>query len=454
MKYSININLKGYKNVELGKNGLENETVVVYIDKSCEDEKVQYYTYVKELLRNSNTLILIYKEDGNSIYKLLSMLMCMFGQYSIYKDTGFINSDYIDVLLEREPDTQEVEMFLGADIVAYDEFQPILLSITNKLAKNEYESALKEIEKNRGLFEGYIQLTTYMKAIIEQCRVDEVGKKLKENETSKLKLKEQLDSANKKIKTCEAEVEQYKESSLECTKISEQAKKKVAELERKLNSSAPVIRAYTPVNTTLFDCKVKNIIYFKEVSPIRYINSFLTQYYNYLVKVLKLNVKLMIYDNATSFVDVYKPMQVITSTEYLSNRENIVNKLKKMVIVEANQSIMEDILRNEKVDVVLVYDRLKLLDDLVVGNNITKLWVLNSTTEYQRLKDKCAIQLKNILTNPELSPESLCISPIVEYKAQTDSKKLFSYIQMENEGKELGTLFNIITERAHIGQLK
>ena len=102
MKYSININLKGYKNVELGKNGLENETVVVYIDKSCEDEKVQYYTYVKELLRNSNKLILIYKEDGNSIYKLLSMLMCMFGQYSIYKDTGFINSDYIDVLLERE----------------------------------------------------------------------------------------------------------------------------------------------------------------------------------------------------------------------------------------------------------------------------------------------------------------------------------------------------------------
>jgi len=92
---------------------------------------------------------------------------------------------------------------------------------------------------------------------------------------------------------------------------------------------------------------------------------------------MKLNWKLLIYDNNTNMIANYG-LDVVTGDNYAGDKINILKK-KKVVVAEPFQSIIQDVISSkDAVDVVVVYDRLRQYEDIVKGNNVTKFFIANS----------------------------------------------------------------------------
>ena len=198
-------------------------------------------------------------------------------------------------------------------------------------------------------------------------------------------------------------------------------------------------------------CKAKSIIYFKEITYVRYINSFVTKLFEVISKIYKLRVKLVIYDNRNGFVQIYKPLTVVGSAEYVASRDLIVNKTDKIVVVEANPAIIEDIIRADY-DVVIVYDRMRQPNDVVVGNNVYKYWIINSATEYNTLSQTYKIDKHHVIARPGIFPESIPLLEISGYSEMTESARISSYIRLEHPVMKK-SLLELIFERTNVNSI-
>lgn len=241
----------------------------------------------------------------------------------------------------------------------------------------------------------------------------------------------------------------------------------ITELESKLNNaniqieslrgsmgndtSGDIIKNYSELNTSLVNCKIDNIVYFKEISYVTYTNSLIKS----LIEFCKLNkkkVKLLIYDNGNIMSSTYNPLNIVNSNEYIRNKERLVKDVESFVITEPNQAIINDIVTcsDVKYDILIVYDRMKQLNNVINGNNVFNFWVANSSNDVKNLEQRLKINDKSRLIvglGYHEKDQSLKIPTVNGYNEKTESAKNSAYFTLKYNGV---SVIRTILEKARI----
>ena len=453
MNYIINHDVDGFERIDIADNRLstcKDCTVIIVLDEESNNGLHSYYNAVRDIIVNGNRLFIVMVDVESRIRKQICMLAASYRNYHIYsvEDKSDIDSEYIETIMNREPTADEVETFIGADITAYSEMNDILLDLSNNATINNIDRVEEIVYGNKEMIECFPSIIDYMKKTIDtynsglDTKLAELKSKTTEAENALARAKIDVEGKEKELKAALAEVEGLKNESAA-------AKQRCIDLEQQVNSSGPNIRTYSTVNTSMIKCRVKSILYFKEISSVRFMNTFITKFMEILQKVDKLKVKLVIYDNRSPFNCIYKPISVIDMQDYLKNKDTIVNKFDKVVVVEPNKVILEDILSAEY-DCVLIYDRLRQTEDLVTGNTVYKYWVIDSLYHIGKIESMSRLDRSKIITNIGSCIDALSIMELAGFKQMTNSAKTSQYMQMVNPGHIKGKVIDIIKEKSNI----
>lgn len=456
-RYIIGYSVDGYTDLDIEDErllGLKDSLVVVVLREESNGKLYSYYSGVRNIIVNNNKVILVMIEAESHIRKQISMLLISYKNYNIYTidDIGILDKDYIKSLEGREPSESEVTQYIGSDITAYSKINEILLSMIETIKDGDIESLREIIEDNREVIEGSVDVIDFMKCVVDTANSGENQRQIKALRAKLDESEIELNNANKSLKQAENEIENIKDGNEVLRKEASRAKQRVAELEEQMNLSEPVLRTYAEVQTQMIKCKTKVVIYMKEISYVRYTASLVMNLFDSFTRMRKLRAKVLIYDNKHSFLNMYKPLQVIGSSEFVADRDRVINKLDKVVVVESNQAIIEDILKAD-IDVLIVYDRLRQANDIVSGNNVYKYWVINSFKEYEALASQFRIDPKTVISLPGNIPEAISISEVKDYKAHTATAKLSNYVNMVSAGSNT-KVFDLIEKRTNIGAIK
>lgn len=219
-----------------------------------------------------------------------------------------------------------------------------------------------------------------------------------------------------------------------------------------MNSKSPVIKSYPETNISLIKCKTTYIIYFKEISQIPYINSLILNVFEAL-SIKKLKTKLLVYDSKVGISSIYKPLNIVDSNTYMSKRDFFIKSVDKFVVVEPNPVILDDVLTYsaDPFDVLIIYDRMRQQNDLVVGNNVVKFYIVNSSKDFKETQQAFNITDKSFIITRSASgvcEGALDIPKIDDYTKLTDSAKLSKYMKAMTSSNKY--LIKTILDKARI----
>lgn len=462
MKYSIGIALDNYDMLKIDSEELETlhgDTVLVVLGEESSTKLHEYYSKIRKLIINGNKTILIIDGEKSKIRKHISMLMVSYDVYDIYVVDSLddIDNEYIETIESRRPTIDEVTEYIGADVSAYAEINKVLLRIDSACRANSLDELSKIVYENKDLIENTVVIVDYMKKVVDSANSG-TTKKIEE-------LKDELNNLERKVKEYEVkmdklrrELEMSREEKEDLLRDARTYTKRCQELEEQVNKSGPIIKAYSTLQaSSVKGFKPKAVIYFKEISKIPYINSFVLQLLESirpLSKSLNTDIKarLVIYDSVSEY-QVYKPLTVVESSILTGGRkQEIINSNDKIVIAEPNQALLEDILK-ANYDVVIIYDRLKQQRDLISGNLVYKFYVANSNADIKAIQtvDKC--ELSRIITTPGTTGGCMALPTISEYKSKSPSAKLAAYMQVKDCNNKNVKLIDNIHKIVHLKSL-
>lgn len=444
-KYIINHKVNGFKTVDILDTVLtdsDDNDIVLVLDETTNDKLSDYYERVTDILLTKNRLYVIVVAKDSKIRKTICTLVANFRNYNLYKvdSKNTITEDYISTIMERIPTMDEVQSFMGGDISGYADINIILLGIDDLVSRGDMEGLKRFTEEHLSSIENLTSVIEYMKKIVDTTNSKELNNRIEELKAKVRSIDDQLDSSEDENKRLKDENLRLSESSKAMNSELSKLMAKNKELEQQVTSSAPVIQSYSEIKTSLIRCKASNILYFKEISYVPYTNTLITMIVG-ILKLMNKRVKLMIYDSRVGLSGIYKPLSVIGGSEFVANKSNFVSHVDSFVVVEPNPTILTSILEsnNPAFDVVIVYDRMRQLTNIVDGNNVTKFFVINSNKDFREVQNPLKITDKsNIITRPNTSigAETLNIPEIADYKvsATTDSAKLSKYKRLQAAG--------------------
>ena len=178
--------------------------------------------------------------------------------------------------------------------------------------------------------------------------------------------------------------------------------------------------------------KSRNILYFKEVSYVTYTNTMLVKTLDLLLK-KKQKVKMVIFDKPDEFSPCYQGLTIVNG-DYGRKKDDVLQK-DIVVIMEPNMAILEDILA-EQYTLVLIVDRLKCVKDLVIGNQVYKFWMVNSSSGIQAIMQMGSISQdissSSIITRPGVGHDTIGISKITDYPTFTEQAKSSKWYHLTN----------------------
>jgi hypothetical protein len=131
---------------------------------------------------------------------------------------------------------------------------------------------------------------------------------------------------------------------------------KIAELVWEINVSGVQSYVYKPIALAAVKTNLRHVIYFKELSYVKYINTFVIFLQLLLRTKNKYQVKLLIYDRLVDITTQYPPLPIIGAREFEADRERVL-AAEQLVIVDPNRNILNDFLTSSH-DVIIIYDRL------------------------------------------------------------------------------------------------
>lgn len=178
--------------------------------------------------------------------------------------------------------------------------------------------------------------------------------------------------------------------------------------------------------------KSRNILYFKEISYVTYTNTMLVKTLDLLLK-KKQRVKMIIFDKPDEFSPSYQGLTIVNG-DYARKKDDVLRK-DIVVIMEPNMAILEDIL-SEQYTLVLIVDRLKCVKDLVIGNQVYKFWMVNSSSGIQSIMNMGSmsndISSSSIITRPGVGHDTIGISKISDYPTFTEQAKSSKWYHLTN----------------------
>ena len=385
------------------------------------------------------------------------MAMVSYRDYNIYKvdSISLITEEYVRAIEERTPDLTEVQQYIGGDISAYSELTTILIGINNLVNNGDMDGLKVFIEQHVESIDSSIEVAEYLKKLSDSTNSgDLMG--IIEN------LKTKIDGQSKEITGLNTELKEYKGDNDKLqdrvntlNKDVTRANRKIADLEEQLSNAgdSTVISSYRETSTSLIRCKTQHIIYFKEITYARYTNSLVLNMFDLLKTMFKDRVKLLIYDNKVGIPGIYKGLSILGTNEYLSNKAKIIRDTTKFVVSEPNPVFLDDILSSlsPQFDVVIIYDRMRQTPDLVTGNNVTKIFVINSASNYASIKDSIRIPPNSMIISNETNfPGAVKIGTIPEYNSATGSAKMSRYTRLPLAEGSSEKLMNTILTKARI----
>lgn len=456
IKYLINENLHGYEKIDISRIDTtenSNNIFIIIHNKNCDNGISDYYKFVASALRHNNRVILVSVDDGNTSFKPLASLMIMYNAYDIYQvvQGEMISAPYLKDIEARTPDYTEVQTFIGGDVISSSDMSEILFAITSLVDEGNVEGLKAFVESRVESIENMtVALNTLKKTtdIFNSNELVDVVSSLKDKNS---KLKKDIETKDAKLDEIKLEKEKEFVRAEDLKRENERLKSSNESLKAH-GSGGAIIKSYTTLNTQLIKCKTKLILYFKEVSYVNYTNSLIHQLMTWLEN-KKLKVKLLIYDSNSELYQQYHPLPIVTGSDYLNMKPTLISKSKQFVVAEPNQIILEDIVTSELCfDVVIVYDKMHGMTDIVTGNNVTKFFVINSSKEYDNLKNQLKINdLTYVITNTNSSigraktngkvinndsvKKYLDIPTIEGYNAQTESGKTSRYFKLATSSK-------------------
>lgn len=461
-KYLINETIHGYEKVLIDDIKLTNEKdslIIIIVDKSCDENIGLYYKVVNNTLKNRNRVILISLEDGNKIFKVLASLMVTYNSYDIYEvaERSLISAPYLIKIEDRQPDLTEVQTYIGGDVTAYSDISTILFGIESLVDEGDQDKLKAFLEEHMISIENLTCTLNNMKKTCDIFNSNELLDKINKLKSQEDLLNKKLDDKDKDIEEIKYDRDKHKVEVENLKRDNEKLKNKNSLLQNQTEAGAPVIKTYKELNTQLINCKTKIILYFKEISYVQYTNSLVEQILNVL-NTRGLKAKLLIYDSRSELYLTYKPLPVVQGSDYLSMKSTLISKTKQFVVAEPNPSILNDMLTSDQCfDVVIIYDRMKGLSDIVSGNNVSKFYVINSSKDYNELKNTLKINdTSSIITRNSSSIEKsadkkkdvvkhfLDIPAIANYNSNTDSGKTNKYMKLVTAASKVPLIDTII----------
>lgn len=430
----------GYDTVDITDSRLteskEADELVVVISNDNNSPLKNYYAAVLNILKNRGRVVLIgVKDSNNDLFKPLAALMASYRAYDIYVvvNKDVVTAPYLKTIESREPDFNEVQTYVGGDIAVYSEISTLMIGIDNIVQEGNIERLSGFLGQHMKSIESLTSVLDYMKSVCESHNSAKLADKIEtleklvekhKSESNKLNgqvkiLAEEKAEINSEVENLKAEVRKLRDSN--------EALKAASESDNK------IITSFIPCRTTECECKVNNIIYFKEVSYVPYVNSLVSN----LFEIYKRNnkkVKLLIYDNKTDLYETYKPLNIVSGKTFVSNRDTYVKTTEKFVVSEPAPNIIKEIIGSDTApDILIIYDRMKTVQDIVEGNNVTKFFVINSGSEYNKLVKILKIfDESKIITrsDAEFAKTALDIPSVKNYSSWSESKKIVTYMRL------------------------
>lgn len=438
INYIVGYDLYGYNKIDITDSQLNAQDIhcVVVIDKDCDNRLPDYYNSLKNMLKLRHNIILIGIDDGNKIFNTLAYLMASYGEYNIYTvvSKDIITQNYIKTLKNRKPNFMEIQTYLSGEIMAYSDIDAIMIGLENIVQDGNVELVKPFLNKYVNSVESFVNTISYMKTICEQFNSEELVNKVSKLDALITKHKSNIDNLNKEMQQLETENKQIKKELIDAKKDLTKTKEDNDRLKEEYKDGASIITAFQTVNTQSKNCKVKNIIYFKEISYVPYTNSLVITLLDTIKKRLNKNVKLVIYDNKSEFLKVYDTLQIANGNRYLSNKENLLKKVDRFVVSEPVQNIIEDLISLDNLDVLIIYDRMKTARDVISGNNVVKYAVVNSSTDYTAfIKMVKTFPEDRVITrfDSEFVDYAIKIPVIKDYKGGSVFAKITKFVRID-----------------------
>lgn len=321
----------------------------------------------------------------------------------------------------------ELEGLAMSDSNAVNKMNMLIVEM-NEL-KEKHQTSLDELNENRNKIG---ELTE--RIIAKEKEVEELTEKVKstdsENSSSAV-LEEALDESKKVIDRLNSTVS---ELNAEINEL----KKEINNGNNSQNADSGIIKTYSELHTSLINCKVDNILYFKEISYVNYMNSLIKAIIG-MCNAAKIKVKLLIYDNCGVMSSTYNPLNIVNSTEFFRNKERLVKNVEAFVVTEPNQAIIESIVTctDPKHEILIVYDRMKQLNNIITGNNVTNYWVANSSNDVKNIEQRLKINDKSRLivgSNYHEKDQSIKIPTIPDYENKQGASTIAAYSKLVYNG--------------------
>lgn len=436
-KYVVGLDMHGYDKLEIDDAKLRSNivNVTIVLDENSTKPLKDYYNTISAVLRMGGNVNLISIGDKSDKFKPLASLMTTYRNYNIYKvtDRESITASYLKKIESRKPSFDEVQTYIGGDVAAYSEMSTLMIGIENLVEQGDMNGLSSFLEQHMSSIESLTSALDYMKTICELNNSSELLDKINDLEEVASKNKANAEASLVKINELQTEKAKIKAEVESLSKSVEALKNKNEQLKDTAENGGSIITSFRECNTSMVQCKVKNIIYFKEISYVPYMNTLINTLFDlYTMKGKK--VKLIIYDNKTEYYQIYAPLTIVNGKNYLANKSNILkDTTPKFVVSEPVPMIINDIITVEPTfDIVMVYDRMKCKQDVVIGNNVAKFFVIGSYNEYCQLSPILNIaDESHIITryDKRFSTAALDI-PKINVENATGSAKKMKYFKL------------------------
>lgn len=418
MKFCVGKEIEGFKLVRITDEELlecKNSKVVLYLDRESNDRLLDYYKAVRNILRSGNDLlVLLNEEETSNISQAITHLNLEYANYKIYKvyNDTVLDKEYISDMYKRKSSADEVQLYVSKEGEAYETITEALLSISEMCLDNKLNELQDYIINNKDLIKEYPAVLSYMKQNIDELnlgitiKLSSLEKELKraledktEVEQVSVKLKESVDNLKNVVtqqeednKRIQHKLTKYEETLENLQKEKAVLEEQTKQLQSSVQSSGTVgFTSYTPLNMTqIKGNKVKRIIYIKEISKPRYINTLVTLLLyclNTKGNTTKNKTKLLIFDSREDFANVYYPIQQVNTNTYFDVKTDILSQ-DKVVFTDTNPTYLSDIMTGGNTEYLIIYDRLGQQKDLVFGAAVIKFYTFASKNELVCFKKK------------------------------------------------------------------
>ena len=362
----------------------------VYITDSFE-HKNQVITDLEEQKR---VVIISSQEDVVSYFGLI---LQQYGQYNVYleEDLSIVDDEYLEEVSKRDRPKEEAIIFLG---------KPLSEMINETIDE--------------------LHLNDKQKRIMGLCKEVIKGTDDTKSRATISHLNDKLNSMRIDLENTKEELQQYK-------------------TEGSIDSEGSAIHVSTFNLDNIFS--KTRIMYIREYSRVNFLDSLLVSYVNYLDKICRKKVKMIIIDDKCEYGYTKYPV-INTVDEYLAARKKYSMNNIVMTRIPVTPMIT-DLYKSDTYDLIIILDKNVPKNNLIRGKNVKVYsavyykenlnYVLEKTKETKLITD-IHLEYKDSIVIPEIKE--------LNKPGLDENTQMYYYKQLVNAGEDKRLLFEILNE--------